>query len=94
MQATTEGIIVPDALVEKLALLRLGYASFLSSYRKELENNPKAQEEFVNTVPELLRKDLSSDFNSCFRTFTNEDVSLFNITYLKHFCDKFPENVW
>ena len=89
-----EQITVPDELVEELATLRIGYASLLRNYQEELENSPKAQEEFIKTLPGLLRRRLSSDFQSCFDTFINEEVSLFNITYLKQICNIFPEDVW
>ena len=44
-------IIVPDKLVDQLASLRIGYASFLRNYMRELENSPETQEEFVKTLP-------------------------------------------
>ena len=87
-------IIVPDELVDQLASLRIGYASFLRNYMRELENSPKTQEEFVKTLPRLLHRELSSDLNfqACFDMLINEEVSLFNISYLKHFCIIFPQD--
>ena len=89
-------MIVPDELVDELASLRLGYASFLHKYKKQLQNCSEAQEEFVETLPGLLHRKLSSErnFQSYFDTLVEEETSLFNITYLKHFCNLFPEDVW
>ena len=89
-----EQITVPDELVDELATLRIDYASFLRKYRKQLQNSPEAQEEFVETLPGLLHRQLSSDFRSCFDTLVDEEVSLFNTTYLKRICTIFPEDVW
>ena len=91
-----ERIIVPDPLLQELAALRVSYALLLSRYKKELQNSPKAQEEFIEIVPTVLGRPLSSErnFQSHFNTLINEEVSLFNITYLKQICVVFPEDVW
>ena len=89
-----EQITVPDKLVDELATLRIDYARFLRRYKRALQNSPEAQEEFVETLPGLLHRRLSSDFQSCFDTLVDEEVSLFNITYLKRICNIFPEDVW
>ena len=89
-------ITVPDSLLEELAALRIRYALLLSRYKKEMQNSSEAQEKFVETVPTVLGRPLSSErnFQSHFNTLINEEVSLFNITYLKQFCVVFPEDVW
>ena len=92
-----EQLIVPsDELLEELAGLRISYARFLRRYKKVLQDNAEAQEEFVETVPGVIRRELGPDhsFQSYFSTLIDEEVSLFNITYLKKFCDIFPDDVW
>ena len=92
-----EQLIVPsDELLEELAGLRIAYARFLRRYKKVLQGSPEAQEEFVETVPGVIRRELGPDhsFQSYFSTLIDEEVSLFNITYLKKLCDIFPDDVW
>ena len=85
---------VPDALVEELADLRFAFAKLIRNYEKQLHISPEAQEEFVKFLPRLFRRaveDLS--FQSHFNTLVEEEVSLFNIFYLKQLCSIFPEDV-
>ena len=91
-----EQIVVPDLLLEELATLRVNYARLLRRYKREILISPEAQEEFVETLPGLLHRGLGSErnFQSYFDTLVEEEVSLFNITYLKQICDIFPENIW
>ena len=93
-QLIAEQITVPDELVDELATLRIDYANFLCNYQEELEKSTGAQEKFVKTLPRLLHRQLSSDFQPCFDTLVDEEVSLFNVTYLKRLCNIFPEDVW
>ena len=92
-----EQLIVPsDELLEELAGLRISYARFLRRYKKVLQDNAEAQEEFVETVPGVIRRELGPDhsFQTYFNTLIDEEVSLFNITYMKKLCDIFPDDVW
>ena len=91
-----EKTIVPKELVEELVGLRISYARFLRRYKKVLQDNAEAQEEFVETVPGVIRRELGPDhsFQSYFSALVDEEVSLFNITYLKKLCDIFPDDVW
>ena len=86
----------PDTLVEELADLRFAYAKLLRSYEKELRRSPEAQEEFVEFLPRLLRRNVSTDqtFQLLFDKLIEEEVSLFNIHYLKRICGIFPEDIW
>ena len=90
-----EQITVPNSLLKELTSLRLSYAMFLREYKGALENSPKAQEVFKKTLPGLLRG-LGSDrtFQSYFDTLVDEEVSLFNVTYLEQICDIFPDDIW
>ena len=97
LMSSGEQLIVPsDELLEELAGLRISYARFLRRYKKVLQDNTEAQEEFVETVPGVIRRELGPDhsFQSYFNTLIDEEVSLFNITYLKKLCDIFPDDVW
>ena len=88
---------IPDELVEELVDLRIAYAELLRSYEKELRKSPEAQKNFVEFLPRLLlRSGFSSDqtFQLHFNKLIEEEVSLFNIYYLKRLCSKFPEDVW
>ena len=87
---------VSDTLLQELATLRIAYANFLGRYKRELQNSPEAQKELVGTLPRLLHSGLGSDcsFQSYFDKFVDEEVSLFNVTYLKQICDIFPQDVW
>ena len=87
---------IPDTLSEELADLRFAYAKLLRKYEKEVRRSPEAQEEFVEFLPRLLRRNFSSDqtFQLLFDNLIEEEVSLFNIHYLKRLCGLFPEDVW
>ena len=89
-------LIVSDELLKELAGLRMSYARFLREYKKVLQGSAEAQEEFVETVPEVIHRELGPDrnFQSYFNILKDEEVSLFNITYLKLFCNYFPVDVW
>ena len=92
-----EQLIVPsDELLKELARLRVAYARFLREYKKVLQGSAEAQEEFVETVPGVIHRELGPDhsFQSYFNTLIDEEVSLFNVTYLKILCDIFPDDVW
>ena len=88
-------IVVPDELLEDLAGLRVDYARFLHEYKNVLESSPEAQKEFVDTLPELLVRSLGPDhsFQSYFNIFVDENLSLFDITYVEAFCYRFPADV-
>ena len=89
-----EQIFVPDALLEELGDLRIGYAMLLYNYEKQLHNRPEAQEEFVKFLPRLFRRAVEDhSFQSHFNTLVEEEVSLLNIFYLKRICSIFPEDV-
>ena len=93
-----ELVVVPETLLEELADLRIAFAQLLCEYEKELRNSPEAQEKFIEFLPRLLRnrKGFSSDqsFQSNFDKLIDEEVSLFNIHYLKRICSIFSEDVW
>ena len=84
--------VVSDELLEDLVGLRVDYASLLREYKNVLESSPEAQKKFVDTLPGLLGRSLGSDhsFQSYFNKLVDEEVSLFNITYLKELCRIFP----
>ena len=57
-----EQLIVPsNELMEELVGLRVAYARFLRRYKKVLQDNAEAQEEFVKTVPGLILRELGPD---------------------------------
>ena len=89
-------IAVSDTLIKELTTLRVSYAKLLRQYKKELQNSAEAQEELVETLPSLIHRGLGSDcsFKSYFDTLVDEEVSLFNVTFLKQICDIFPPDVW
>ena len=85
---------VPDALIEELADLRIAFAKLIRNYEKLLHNSPETQEEFVAFLPRLFRRAVEDhSFQSHFNTIVEEEVSLFNIFYLKQLCSIFPEDV-
>ena len=88
-------LVVSDNLLEDLADLRVDYASLLCEYKNVLESSPEAQKKFVDTLPGLLGRSLGPDhsFQSHFNKLVDEEVSLFNITYLKILCRIFPADV-
>ena len=96
--STVDQVVVdiPDTLVEELADLRFAYAKLLRNYEEEVWKSSKAQEEFVKFLPRLLRRNVSTDqtFQFLFDKLIEEEVSLFNIHYLKRICSIFPEDVW
>ena len=86
--------IVPEALLEELGDLRIGYAKLLYSYEKQVLDSPEAQREFVRFLPRLFHRPVEDhSFQSQFDTLVEEEVSLFNIFYLKRICGIFPEDV-
>ena len=94
--SAVDHVAIPGTLVEELANLRIAYAELLSGYKRELRKSSKAQEEFVEFLPTLLERNFDSDqtFQLLFEILIKEEVSLFNIHYLKQICHKFPEDVW
>ena len=86
--------VVPDALLQELVGLRTSFASFLLQFEKVLRTSPEAQETFVGMLQGILLRTFTS-FKECFDTLIKEEVSLFNITYLKQICTQpvFPESV-
>ena len=90
-----ERLVVSDELLEDFACLRVNYASLLYEYKNVLENSPEAQRKFVELLPGLLGKSLGPDhsFLSYFNKLVEEEVSLFNVTYLKQLCHIFPADV-
>ena len=91
-----QSVIIPsEELLEELAGLRISYATFLQKYKKVIQDNAEAQKEFVETVPGVIHRELGPDhsFQSYFKTLIDEEVSLFNITYLKEFCRIFHGDV-
>ena len=96
--STVDHVVVdiPDTLFEELADLRFAYAKLLRSYEKELRRSSEAQEEFVEFLPRLLQRNVSTDqtFQLLFDELVEEEVSIFNIHYLKRLCGIFPKDVW
>ena len=89
-----EQIEVPDSLVEELADLRMAFAMLLYNYENELKNSPEAQEKCVAYLSRFFRRAVEDrSFQSYFNTLIEEEVSLFNIHYLKQLCSVFPEDV-
>ena len=88
-------ITVPKALLDELVGLRVAYATLLFKYKKILQSSPEAQSEFVEILPQLLCKKITSDvsFQSHFDILIDEGLSIFNITYLKKICVIFTDNV-
>ena len=68
---------------------------FCVNKKNVLESSPEAQKKFVDTLPGLLGRSLGPDhsFQSYFNIIDDEEVSLFNINYLKTFCYIFPDDV-
>ena len=88
-------LVVSDDLLEDLAELRIDYGTLLCEYKNVLESSPEAQKKFVDTLPGLLGRSIGPDhsFQSYFNKLVDEEVSLFNITYLKKLCCIFPADV-
>ena len=90
-----EQVDVPDTLVEELGDLRFAFAKLIHNYEKEIRQSPEAREEFVSFLPRLFHRAIEdSDFQSHFNTLIQEEVSLFNIFYLKRICGIFPQDIW
>ena len=92
MPPAGEQFVVPDELLENLAGLRVDYARLLCEYKNVLESSRIARKKFVDTLPWLLGRSLGPDhsFRSYFNKLVDEEVSLFNIAYLKELCRIFP----
>ena len=87
-------VVVPEALLEELAELRFAFAKLLRKYEKQLLKSSKAQEEFVKFLPRLFHRAVDDhSFQSHFNTLVEEELSLFNIFYLKRICAIFPKDV-
>ena len=89
----TAEVVLSDALLKEFAGLRVAYGAFLRKYKEEVQNSPEAQEELVKTLQWLI-PGANHSFQPCFYTLIKEEVSLFNITYLKRTSDILPEDVW
>ena len=89
-------MFVPDELVKELAWLRVTFARFLYNYKKEVQNSSKAhQEEFIETLQILVDKKCpDGSLQTCFSMLIEEEVSIFNITYLDELCNVFPDDIW
>ena len=89
-----ECVVVPEPLVEELADLRFAFANLIYSYKENLNRSLVAQENFFNFLPHLFRRAVDDhSFQSHFNTLVEEEVSLFNIFYLKRLCSIFHEDV-
>ena len=87
-------MVVPETLVEELADLRFAFANLIYSYEEELKKSPEAQEKFVKFLPRLFHRAVEDhSFQSHFNTLVEEEVSLFNIFYLKQLCSIYPDDV-
>ena len=89
--------MVPDALLKELANLRIAFGVFLHKYEDELLRNEEVQRKFIGTLQILLSNTQLNESHSIsvwFQTFIEQEVSLFNITYLERICSSFPEEVW
>ena len=92
---TGETVVVPDALVRKLVDLRSAYALLLMRFERALERSSEAQGELVAFLRRLLRRAVPSDcdFHSAFEALVEEELSLFNIYYLKRVSKILPGEV-
>ena len=80
--------------MEELVSLRFAFAKLLCNYEKQLHSSPKAKDEFVKNLSRLFRRAVDDhSFQSHFTTHVEEEVSLFNICYLKQHCSFFPKDV-
>ena len=89
-------VVVTNKLIEALADLRIAFANLLHNYKKEIQNSPNAQREFIEYLPLLFGerwRSEDSSFQTYFQMLIDEEISLFNIFYLKRICNKFPEDV-
>ena len=92
-------VSVPDTLVKELTDLHFAFANLQRSYEKEVRKSLKAQEQFVQFLPRLLRRKIihmtqDNSFQSNFDILMEAEVSLFNTYYLKRICSIFPGNIW
>lgn len=79
---------VPDSLVEALAEIRIDFAHLKHDCRKALKQlSQEEQTALVEFLPGLFprKKDLDS-FDSWIEILIEEEISLFNIHYLKRIC--------
>ena len=90
--AEEQQLVVPDALLQELTGLRISFGFFLHRFEQVLRTSPGAQEAFVGTIQRILHRAFDS-FQECFNTLIEEEVSLFNITYLRQICIVFPDSV-
>ena len=88
----TAEVVLSDALLEEFAGLRVAYATFLGRYKEEVQSSAEAQLELAKTLQWLI-SGASHSFQPCFETLIKEEVSQFNITYLKRTYDIFPHDV-
>lgn len=71
------------------------FAKLIYKYEKEIRSSPEAQEEFVLFLPRLFHKAIEErNFQAHFDALIEEEISLFNIFYLKRICGIFPEDIW
>ena len=84
--------VVPDALLQELTSLRVSFGFFLHQFEQVLRTSLGAQEAFVGTLQRILCREFAS-FQECFNTLIEEEVSLFNIAYLKQICIVLPDSV-
>ena len=86
--------IVPDSLLKALADVRMNFAHLKHCYHKALEESHEAQKALVEFLPRLFpnKKELVS-FNSWFDVLIEEEISLFNVHYLKQICSILPQDI-
>ena len=90
-----ERVVVPEALVKKLANLRIAFGNLIYNYEEELQKSPEAQEKLIKFLPRIFHRAVQiHSFQSHFNTLVEEEVSLFNTHYLMQLCSIFPEDVW
>ena len=85
-------VVVPEALVEELAVLRISFANLTCSFEEEVKKSPESQEKFVKLLSRLFCKTID-DCRSYFEILVEEELSFFNTHYLKQLCTTFPEDV-
>ena len=88
-------LVIPDELVRKLADLRSAYALLLMRFERALQSSSQAQEDFVAFLRHLLQGAVPTDcnFRSAFEILKEEEISLFNIQYLKNVSSMLPDDV-
>ena len=86
--------VVPDSLVKALADIRIEFAHLKRDYHKALEASRKARKALVEFLPSLFpEKQELVNFDSWFDMLIEEEISLFNIHYLKRSCSELPKDV-